>query len=317
MRVIRLEARRRVSFLIAEKSMKRRFVGWAASRAGAVSVGRALDSTRPAPGRVYLPDIDSDPTLLRGVDTNFRAPDVQVGGLVVLPSVNNNSASSEIQQIMSETEIRLKTPFKGSVAVQQLTGRRTKKEGPEMNGDTQSQINRSRNDMGTTFKVAPKVDQSKVYDAVFDKLGHGGCVGIYPEGGSHDRTELLPLKGTNPPYRSAVKRVLTNTAGVAIMALGAVANYPNCGLKIVPCGMNYFHAHKFRSRAVLEFGAPLDVPPELVELFKKGSRREAIGRMLELIYDSLVAVTVTSPDYDTLMASRISSMNPDTRLTIG
>jgi glycerol-3-phosphate O-acyltransferase/dihydroxyacetone phosphate acyltransferase len=85
------------------------------------------------------------------------------------------------------------------------------------------------------------------------------------------------------------------------MALGALAANPDCGLKIVPCGMNYFHAHKFRSRAVVEFGTPVEVEPELVELYKKGDRREAVSRLLENVYNALVAVTVTSPDYDTLM----------------
>ena len=94
------------------------------------------------------------------------------------------------------------------------------------------------------------------------------------------------------------------------MALGAVAANPDCNLKIVPCGMNYFHAHKFRSRAVIEFGTPLDVPPDLVEEFKTGSRREAIGRMLEHIYNALVSVTVTSPDYDTLMVSLFQTVEP-------
>jgi glycerol-3-phosphate O-acyltransferase / dihydroxyacetone phosphate acyltransferase len=85
------------------------------------------------------------------------------------------------------------------------------------------------------------------------------------------------------------------------MALGALAANPNCGLKIVPCGMNYFHAHKFRSRAVIEFGNPIEVPNELVESYKRGEKREAVGSLLETIYQSLVSVTVTSPDYDTLM----------------
>ena len=65
--------------------------------------------------------------------------------------------------------------------------------------------------------------------------------------------------------------------------------------------MNYFHAHKFRSRAVIEFGSPIEVPRELVDQYKKGERREAVGALLDIIYQSLVAVTVTSPDYDTLM----------------
>lgn len=91
------------------------------------------------------------------------------------------------------------------------------------------------------------------------------------------------------------------------MALGAMAADPTCNLKIVPCGMNYFHAHKFRSRAVVEFGTPLEVPRELVEEYKNGSRRDAVSKMLELVYNALVAVTVTSPDYDTLMVCNIST----------
>lgn len=94
---------------------------------------------------------------------------------------------------------------------------------------------------------------------------------------------------------------MTELAGVAIMALGALAANPQCGLKIVPCGMNYFHAHKFRSRAVIEFGSPLDIPEELVDQYRRGERREAVKQLLEIIYHSLVSVTVTSPDYDTLM----------------
>ena len=65
--------------------------------------------------------------------------------------------------------------------------------------------------------------------------------------------------------------------------------------------MNYFHAHKFRSRAVVEFGSPISVPEELIELYKSGERREATGKLLEIVYQALVAVIVTSPDYDTLM----------------
>ena len=85
------------------------------------------------------------------------------------------------------------------------------------------------------------------------------------------------------------------------MALGSLAANPDSGLKIIPCGMNYFHAHKFRSRAVIEFGPPLEVPRELVDMYRNGERRESTRQLLEMVYNSLVAVTVTSPDYDTLM----------------
>lgn len=85
------------------------------------------------------------------------------------------------------------------------------------------------------------------------------------------------------------------------MALGTVASKPDCNLKIIPVGMNYFHAHKFRSRAVIEFGTAIDVPAELAKKFEGPGRRDAIGEMLETVRQGLISVTVTTPDYDTLM----------------
>lgn len=84
------------------------------------------------------------------------------------------------------------------------------------------------------------------------------------------------------------------------MALGTVATKPDCNLNIIPVGMNYFHAHKFRSRAVIEFGTPIHVPPELAQKFDGPGRRDAIGEMLETVRQGLISVTVTTKDYDTL-----------------
>ena len=82
-----------------------------------------------------------------------------------------------------------------------------------------------------SFKIHPLLDQSSVFEAVFERLERGNAIGIFPEGGSHDRTELLPLKG-----------------GVSIMALGAMAKYPSLctgdkKLKIILVGINYFEGH--------------------------------------------------------------------------
>lgn len=85
------------------------------------------------------------------------------------------------------------------------------------------------------------------------------------------------------------------------MALGTVASKADCNLKIIPVGMNYFHAHKFRSRAVIEFGTAIEVSPELAQKFDGPGRREAIGEMIETVRQGLISVTVTTPDYDTLM----------------
>lgn len=127
-----------------------------------------------------------------------------------------------------------------------------------------------------------------MYSSVYQKLTEGGCIGIFPEGGSHDRTDLLPLK-----------------AGVSIMALGALSSNPDLRLRIVPVGLSYFHPHKFRSRAVVEFGSPIEIGGELVKEFEQGgeSKKMAIGRVMELVVDGLKSVTVRAPDYETLMVS--------------
>jgi glycerol-3-phosphate O-acyltransferase / dihydroxyacetone phosphate acyltransferase len=203
MRIVRQEAHRRIFFLIAEKSMRRKFIGTMSGKVGALPVGRAMDSKHPAEGKIYLPDPFGDPTLVRGVGTKFDSKDFQIGGLIVLPSVNNEAASSEIVEILNSEELRVKRPFKGAVAMQQLTGR-------EDSGEDAKVARGPVNDFeGTKFQVAPKIDQSKVYDAVFDQLNRGNCVGIFPEGGSHDRTDLLPLKGTFQHCRLVHSEVLT------------------------------------------------------------------------------------------------------------
>ena len=192
MRVVRSEARRRIAFLIAEKSMRQRPIGNFARAAGAVPVGRAMDSTKPGKGMIYLPDPTNDPTLVGGVGTHFDR-EAEVGGLLVLPLFEGNAASADILEIVGPEEIRLKKEFKGEAALKQLTGKGDVNgghtiDGMVMDGD-------GGHFQGTKYKVAPKIDQTKVYDAVFQRLNDGGCVGIFPEGGSHDRTELLPLKG--------------------------------------------------------------------------------------------------------------------------
>lgn len=188
--------------------MRRLFIGAIARIVGAVPVGRALDMTKAATGKIHLPDPQKSPALIRGKGTKFDK-EAQVGGLLVLPPVNGTAASAEILEILGPEEIRLKKAFKSDDALNQLTGQNSNaEEGREAN-ENQKQSGYFE---GIEFKTAPKVDQTKVYDAVFERLDLGGCVGIFPEGGSHDRTELLPLKGAWLNVISYVQRLLTLTS---------------------------------------------------------------------------------------------------------
>ncbi|KAF9169922.1 hypothetical protein BGX21_009592 [Mortierella sp. AD011] len=257
--VLMRECGRRVSFLAAKKSMDRPWVGAMARSVHAIPVERPQDLAKPGSGTIKLLDRYSDPLRITGNGTKFTKQ-LMVGDQISLPK---DVGSSVVVEIISDTELIIKKEFKELKALELLTSAE-----------------------GSKYKCMPHMDQSSVYKTVFERLNSGHCVGIFPEGGSHDRAEMLPLK-----------------AGVTIMALGALAANPSLDLKIVCCGLNYFHPHRFRSRAVVEFSDPLTVPPELVEMYRKGGadKREACGKLLDTIYDTLKNVTLNAPDYETLM----------------
>ncbi|KAI0318958.1 glycerol-3-phosphate O-acyltransferase [Amylostereum chailletii] len=283
------ETRRKVHFLTAAKSMERKVVGFFTKMMASIPVVRAADNATPGTGRVYLSR--DDPCLVLGIDTKFLSdfkPRMQI-----MLSKSVNSVVAEVVEVISDTELRVKKEFGGE------SGKGTNR----IREKTEELIAQGVN--GLEYKKLAYVDQGEMYRKVYQELKEGGCIGIFPEGGSHDRTDLLPLK-----------------AGVSVMALGAMANDPTVKVKIVPVGLSYFHPHRFRSRAVVEFGSAMDVPVELVEMFKLGGpqKREAVGKLLDLIYDGLKTVTIRAPDYDTLMvtqAARRLYQSPGQHLTLG
>lgn len=217
---------------------------------------------------------ETDGHIVRGEGTKFT--DIKPRSQLLLPK-SAGFAQAPIEEIISDTELRLKSEFTVP-----------SKDGNSNVKATTRVRNYCTGKGGSEYKVLPHVDQEQTYGAVFDTLNKGNCIGIFPEGGSHDRTDFLPLK-----------------AGFSIMALGAMAANPDLDVKLVPVGLSYFHAHKFRSRAVIEFGAPISPTPELVAMYKEGGakKREACGKLLEEVHDALRTVTLRAPDWETLQVS--------------
>lgn len=221
-----------------------------------IPVERPQDNLLSGQGKIFI-DFENDACFVVGENTKFTEY-LQPKCLLALPK---SLGASEVVEVIDDNYVKIRKPFKDTPKIKQLL-----KE-------------------GTLFKYAKKIDQNKVYKQVFNHLAHNNCIGIFPEGGSHDRTDLLPIK-----------------AGVAIMALGAMATNPGCNVKIVPCGMNYFNAHKFRSRAVIEYGNPIEISKELVEKYQNpDTNKEAVKELLDVITDGLKAVTVVCDSYETLM----------------
>ncbi|KAL7417092.1 glycerol-3-phosphate O-acyltransferase [Mrakia frigida] len=291
---IKKETGRRVAFLIASKSLKIGWIRWAALWMESIPVFRAADAAVNGSGKARLHPTDH--LVLLGTGTKFLTQ-VKPKSTIMFGKPLG-FASAEIEEVVSDTEIKLKREF----SIEKNDGSDTSANGTAR---IREHLESLEGDAGLTYKILPRIDQTAMYGSVYARLTEGGCIGLFPEGGSHDRTDLLPLK-----------------AGVTIMALGAMQADPKLRVKIVPVGLSYFSAHKFRSRAVVEFGAPIDVPLELVAEFGKGGKekRAACGQLLEVIYEGLKTVTVRTPDYDTLVviqAGRRLYRSPGQHPTLG
>jgi len=146
----------------------------------------------------------------------------------------------------------------------------------------------------TPYSLQPFVDQSAMFDQVTESLLRGGTIGIFPEGGTHDGTQLLPLKW-----------------GISVMLLGAMAKQEGLEkpikISVVPVGLNYFAPHKFRSTVSVDFGDPIEVHQDLALQWKNGTKEqkaEANAAVMELIMAGVNSCTLQANDMNTLEVFR-------------
>jgi 1-acyl-sn-glycerol-3-phosphate acyltransferase len=123
----------------------------------------------------------------------------------------------------------------------------------------------------------------KTFQAVYDALGSGQAICLFPEGISHSEPSLQPLK-----------------TGAARMALGALAHGgAELALRILPVGLMYPQKQLFQSEAVAYIGESLVVPAEIIELYGR-EEREAVHRLTELIDTAIRGVTVNLDHWEDL-----------------
>lgn len=136
------------------------------------------------------------------------------------------------------------------------------------------------------YTVLPKIDQNVVYSKVNTLMGQGGCVAIFPEGGSHDQPKLIPLK-----------------AGVAIMALEAAKL--TYDVTISPVGIFYLEPSALRSMATVDIGEPIKITKDMVRLYQT-NKKEAIETLLDTVKKAIEDVTITAQDRETLKLVKLS-----------
>jgi 1-acyl-sn-glycerol-3-phosphate acyltransferase len=113
------------------------------------------------------------------------------------------------------------------------------------------------------------VDNDAAFSAMFAVLREGSAIGIFPEGLSHDESQLARLK-----------------TGAARLALGA-----NVPVQIVPCGLTFIHPKRFRSRVLVQFGPPIAVDTS-----------QDVRSLTGQIETSLRRLTINAPDWNTVRA---------------
>mmetsp|Transcript_112056 Transcript_112056/g.323741 ORF Transcript_112056/g.323741 Transcript_112056/m.323741 type:complete len:679 (-) Transcript_112056:2143-4179(-) len=251
----------KVSYLMAEASWKRRIIGDIAWALDVVPVKRAQDAAKPGTGKVVFSKQDFENTKVlsvQGYDTKFTE---QLGKKDKIRP-NGTAAAVKVTEVVDDSTLLVDGTDIPEEEVDSIFGR----EEP------------------VAFDILKHIDQKIVYEKVLDRLADGGCVGIFPEGGSHDRTDLLPLK-----------------VGVALIAYSALEK-DGLNVPIVPVGLNYFRSHRWRGRAVVEYGEPIYIDPSTLNSYKAGGaeKREVCSNLIDRIADSMRSVIVSAPDYDSL-----------------
>lgn len=70
---------------------------------------------------------------------------------------------------------------------------------------------------------------------------------------------------SNSPIRAFISQ-----AGLAVIAFGTLDKH-GVNVPVIPIGLNYFRGHRFRARAVVEYGPPVRISDELYELYRRAS----------------------------------------------
>ncbi len=116
------------------------------------------------------------------------------------------------------------------------------------------------------------------FDAMFAVLGNGGAIGIFPEGLSHDESQLAKLK-----------------TGAARLAIGG-ATKNQVPITIVPCGLTFIHPKRFRSRVLVQYGPPIVIQPGMT------TEQEVVKTVTAELDSAIRRLTINAPDWDTVRA---------------
>ncbi len=140
-------------------------------------------------------------------------------------------------------------------------------------------------DGGQPTPVGPERDAAerasandKAFEHMFAVLADGATIGIFPEGLSHDESQLTKLK-----------------TGAARLAIGGATKIAG-PVTIVPCGLTFIHPKRFRSRVLVQYGPPIVIEPG------RSAEPETVRAVTAEIDQAIRRLTINAPDWETVRA---------------
>jgi 1-acyl-sn-glycerol-3-phosphate acyltransferase len=127
------------------------------------------------------------------------------------------------------------------------------------------------------------VDNQRAFDALIEVLGAGRAIGIFPEGISHDASQLAPLK-----------------TGAARIALATKARCPDLPIYLVPAGLHYFTRNRFRSSVLVQFGAAIEVTAPAGPPGGEAEDRAAVVELTGRLEERLRALVINADSWETI-----------------
>jgi glycerol-3-phosphate O-acyltransferase/dihydroxyacetone phosphate acyltransferase len=120
-------------------------------------------------------------------------------------------------------------------------------------------------------------------------LGSGKALALFPEGVSHSKPRLEPLK--------------TGAARIALSASAATPERTPRPVLIVPVGLAYADKSTFRSRALLVYGEPLTTPVVVLDEQARPPN-DVAERLTASIAEALALVTVQAQTHEIVSLAR-------------
>ena len=249
---------RPLSFCFAASSFSKPLVGYLAKKINVIPVNRAEDLKIGGKGKIIMTS-DTD---IKGFGTKFiseikKNKNFKLGihSLLIMKKY-----IVMVEKVIDEENIKVRS-----------------------DPNTYELIKKENKDKKLNYQFIPKLDNSLMFKETTKKLIEGKAICIFPEGTSHDNTDLLKLK-----------------PGVAYIALEAMANYGVKNIKLLSCGLSYFSRDEFRSDLILKFGIPIEIPESLSNTFKV-NKKQAIDLVLKIVETQMRSVTLTTPTYKEYM----------------